>query len=263
MTIRRILRSILDWATTIPTLIAFGLTLLFGDVAIRIARLFGLHPMEVTVGAVQRVLLWCFRLSGARIMVERHPEVERKSAYIFLSNHQSLLDVPIFGGILFSNYPKYIAKAELAKWIPLVSYNLKRGGNAIIDRASGTDAIRVIRSFGRVCQERGVSPVIFPEGTRSRDGRLQEFKSGGTAALLRAAPDMPIVPTAIDGSWKLLSHRLFPIPFGTRINVRFGAPILRKAGDNAQEVLDETRSRIADSLDAWRASAVQPNPGTT
>ncbi len=248
------LRTIRDWVTTIPTLVAFGLTFLFGDLAIRIARLFGLHAMEVTAGAVQRVLLWCFRLSGARITVERHPAVEERSAYIFLSNHQSLLDVPIFGGILFSNYPKYIAKIELAKRIPLVSYNLRRGGNAIIDRGGGTQAIRIIRDFGRTCQQRGVSPVIFPEGSRSRDGRLKEFKPGGTAALLRAAPELPVVPTAIDGSWELLKHKLFPIPYGTRINVRFDAPILRKSGENAAEILDETRERISATLDSWRGS---------
>ena len=248
------LRSIRDWATTIPTLAAFALTFLFGDIAIRFARLFGLHPMEVTAGAVQRVLLSCFRLSGARINVERHPEVLAKRPYIFLSNHQSLLDIPIFGGLLFSNYPKYIAKIELAKRIPLVSYNLRRGGNAIIDRSGGRQAIRVIRDFGKTCQRRGVSPVICPEGSRSRDGRLKEFKPGGTAALLKAAPDLPVVPTTIDGSWVLLKNKLFPIPFGTRINVRFGAPIDRKSGENATEILDETRERIAATLESWRAT---------
>lgn len=250
-----ILRTIRDWVTTVPTLIAFALTFLLGDVAIRFARLFGIHAMEITVGVVQRILLWSFHLSGARINVERHPDVKKKSAYIFLSNHQSLLDIPIFGGLLFSNYPKYIAKAELAKRVPLVSYNLRRGGNAIIDRASGSTAIRVIRDFGRTCQERGVSPVIFPEGSRSRDGRLKEFKPGGTAALLRAAPEMPIVPTTIDGSWLLLKNKLFPIPFGTRINVRFDAPILRMAGENAGEILEETRERISDTLETWRSAA--------
>lgn len=253
-------RNIRDWVTTIPTLIAFGLTFLIGDVAIRFARLFGLHPMEVTAGAVQRVLLWCFHLSGARITIKRDPAVEKRRAYIFLSNHQSLLDIPIFGGILFSNYPKYIAKAELAKWIPLVSYNLKRGGNAIIDRASGSQAIRVIRDFGRDCQQRGVSPVIFPEGSRSRDGTLGEFKPGGTAALLRSAPEMPVVPTVIDGSWEILKNRLMPIPFGTRINVQFCAPILRKTGENAADVLEETRERIASTLESWRGA---PAAGVT
>ena len=127
---------IIDWATTIPMVIAFGATLVVGDIAARIARLFGLRPMEIAVGAAQRVLVWTFLFSGVRLTVERDPGVLTKRGYIFLSNHQSLFDVPIFGGLLFSNYPKYVAKQELGKWIPLISFNLKRGGNVIIDRGN-------------------------------------------------------------------------------------------------------------------------------
>ena len=87
-----------DWITTIPMLIAFGTTLVLGDIAARIARLFGMRPMEVAIGAAQRVLIWTFRISGVRLTIDRHPGVLPGKGYIFLSNHQSLFDVPIFGG---------------------------------------------------------------------------------------------------------------------------------------------------------------------
>ncbi len=249
---RSFFKTSLDWITTIPTMVAFGLTLLVGDVALRISRLFGPHPMEVTAGLAQRVLIMCFRISGARITIDRDPAVEKGHGYIFLSNHQSLFDIPIFGGILFSNYPKYVAKRELGKWIPLVSYNLRRGGNALIDRANRVQAVQAIKDLGAACQERGVSAVMFPEGSRSRDGALKQFRSSGTRALLQSAPDLAVVPTAIDGSWRLLENKMLPIPFGTRIRVRFCAPIARTVGESTSEILDESRDLISASLDQWR-----------
>lgn len=247
------LRSTLNWITTIPTLMAFGATLLVSDVVLRIARLFGPHPMEVAAGIAQRMLILCFRISGTSITVDRHPEVEHRRGYIFLSNHQSLFDIPIFGGLLFNNYPKYVAKRELGKWIPLVSYNLRRGGNALIDRANRVQAVQAIKELGSACQERGVSAVMFPEGSRSRDGALKIFRSSGTRALLQSAPELPVVPTAIDGSWRLLENKMMPIPFGTKIRVRFCAPIDRSGTESTSDVLNEARDRIAASLDQWRA----------
>lgn len=249
----RALRTIRDWITTIPTLLSFGATLVVGDVVLRVARLFGERAVELMAGAAQRVLVWCFRLSGMKLRIERDPAIEPERGYIFVSNHQSLFDVPIFGGVLFSNFPKYIAKAELGRWIPLVSFNLRRGGNALIDRTNRLQAVETIRAFGRRCQERGVSPVIFPEGTRSRDGKLKQFRTSGTEALFEAAPDLAIVPTTIDGSWQLLKHKLMPIPFGTEVRIRFGAPVPRVSGEKVGEVLDQVRDSIADTLDQWRA----------
>lgn len=245
--------KIVDWVTTIPMVIAFGTTLVLGDVAARVARLFGLRPMEIAVGAAQRALIWTFRISGVRLTIERHPAVVAGKGFVFLSNHQSLFDVPIFGGILFSNYPKYVAKKELANWIPLISFNLKHGGNVLIDRGNRVGAVRAIAEFGATCQERDVSAVIFPEGTRSRDGNLQEFRKAGTAVLLEAASKLPVVPTAIDGSWKLLSNKMFPVPFGTSVRIRFHEPIQRAEGDSGT-LIDTSLATIAATIEDWRAN---------
>lgn len=241
-----------DWLTTIPMLIAFGLALLLGDLSARIARLFGVRTMEIAIGAAQRVLIWTFRISGVRLTVERHPAVAPRRGYIFISNHQSLFDVPIFGGILFSNYPKYVAKKELANWIPLISFNLKHGGNVLIDRDNRVQAMRAIQGFAATCEERNVSAVIFPEGTRSRDGRMREFRTGGSAVMLEAAPTLPVVPTAIDGSWKLLENKMFPIPFGTRVRIRFHEPVDR-ADQSAADLINAARIRIEETLTEWRS----------
>ena len=241
----------IDWITTIPMVIAFGTTLVLGDVAARIARLFGFRPMEIAIGAAQRVLIWTFRISGVRLTIDRHPEVLPGKGYVFLSNHQSLFDVPIFGGILFSNYPKYVAKKELANWVPLISFNLKHGGNVLIDRGNRLEAVKAISDFGAICEERDVSAVIFPEGTRSRDGSLKEFRRAGAAVLLDAAPTMTVVPTAIDGSWRLLMNKMFPVPFGTRVRIKFHKPIERELGD-AKALIDTCQAIIAGTIDEWR-----------
>src|SRR5439155_11074874 len=91
---------------------------------------------------------------------------------------------------------------------------------------------RQLRAFAASVEERGVSAVIFPEGTRSRDGQLRAFRPAGVRTLLRAAPELPVLPVTIDGTWELLRYGLRPVPFGTHVRVRFGDPIPRAPRDD-------------------------------
>jgi len=247
------MKRIIDWIFTIPFVVAFGLTLGVFEIIARIARLFGLRPMELTMGVMQRILLWLLRITGARLTVERSSQLRGRTGYILVSNHQSLFDVPIFGGLLFSNFPKYVAKRELGRWLPAVSFNLTHGGNALIDRDDPRQALRAIKDLGAECQQRATAVVIFPEGTRSRDGQLGEFRPSGTVTLLKAAGDLAIVPTTIDGSWELLRNKMFPVPFGTKIRVSFGDPIARQEGEDPVELVARARDEIAANLARWRA----------
>jgi 1-acyl-sn-glycerol-3-phosphate acyltransferase len=250
---------VVDWIFTVPFLLAFGGVLAVFDPLQRVARLFGRRPHEVVVGALQASLLGAFRLAGTRLLVERSPELRPGTGYLLIANHQSMFDIPIFGALLFSNYPKYVSKQELARWIPSISYNLRRGGNAVIDRADREQAVRAIRELGEQAQARGVSVVIYPEGTRSRAGELRPFKPAGALALLEAAPSLPVVPVAIDESWRLLSHDLLPVPFGTRVRVHFGAPLARE-GASGPELLERAREEIEATLVRWRAEAGEAAP---
>lgn len=240
-----------DWFFTIPLLAGFGVCLLVHDIAGRFVRPFGLRPFEYVMASLQRSLMTVFRISGTRIEIERHDAVVPHTGYAVISNHQSLFDIAIIGGELFTNFPKYVAKRELGRWIPGVSLNLRWGGNAVIDRGHRTQAIRAIRAMASDAQERGVSVVIFPEGTRSRDGSLGPFKLAGAKALLDAADRLPVVPVTIDGSWRLLVNRMFPVPFGTRVRLRIGAPIDRTP-DDAAAVLEAAATEIRSTLEAWR-----------
>ena len=244
-----------DWLVTPPFLLCFGLTLLVFDPLQRIARIFGQRPQEYVAGALQVVLVRTFRLSGMRLEVERAPGVAPRTGYVIISNHQSMFDVPIFGALLFTNFPKYVSKRELGRWIPSISYNLRRGGNVLIDRGDREQAQEAIRDLGRQVQARGVSAVIYPEGTRSRTGELRRFRKGGSVALLETAPALPVVPATIDGSWRLLRFNLLPIPYGVTVRVHFGEPIPRSTDEDPTELIARVRLRIADTLDRWRKSS--------
>jgi 1-acyl-sn-glycerol-3-phosphate acyltransferase len=242
----------LDWLFTVPFLVVFGLILAVFDPLQRVARVFGPRPHEMVVGALQRCLLWAFVICGTRLDIERSSRIQPWKPYLIVANHQSMFDVPIFGGLLFTNFPKYVSKRELARWIPSISYNLRRGGNAIIDRADREQALQAIRDLGRQVRERGVSAVIYPEGTRARGGALGEFKPRGFLELLDAAPDVAVLPVAIDNSWRLLRHNLLPVPFGTRVRVYLGDPIPRRSGEDGAALLERVRNEIGAVLERWR-----------
>jgi 1-acyl-sn-glycerol-3-phosphate acyltransferase len=246
-------RRVIDWIFTIPFLLMFGTVLLVFDPLQRLARLFGRRPQEIVAGWLQVALVWAIRLTGARIHVEYSPLIERGRSYLFIGNHQSMFDIPIHGWALRSHFPKYVSKRSLAKRIPSISYNLRAGGHAIIDRANRAQATRAIRALGEQVARRGVSAVLYPEGTRARQGELAAFRPAGARTLFDAAPDTPIVPLAIDESWRLLRWNLMPVPFGTRIRVRVGDPIPRAPGEDAVAILEQCRREIEKSLEGWRS----------
>ena len=255
--LRRV-RALRDWLFTVPFLLAFGGLLVLFDPLQRLARLFGQRPQEYVVGALQWSLVKAFGICGTRLLIERSPRVKPYTPYLVIANHQSLFDIPIFGALLFTNFPKYISKRSLASWIPSISYNLRRGGNALIDRSDPEQAVAAIEQLAGEVRARGVAAVIFPEGTRGRHGELGKFKRRGTLALLEAAPDTPVVPVCLDQSWRLLRHNLFPVPFGVTVRAWIGAPIARRPDEDREALLANVEAQIRAALEAQRAAAAAP-----
>jgi 1-acyl-sn-glycerol-3-phosphate acyltransferase len=248
------MRRLLDWVTTLPFLVLFFATLVVFDLAGRVVRPFSMRGFEYVMAALQRTLMSLFAICGTRLRVERSPAIQHHTGYVVIANHQSMFDIALIGGLLFTNFPKYVAKAELGKWIPSISLNLQRGGNALIDRDNRRQAVTAITEMAETAQRRNVSVVIFPEGTRSRGGELGEFRRGGSVALLDAADQLPMVPVVIDGSWRLLRNNLLPVPYGAKVRIRFGDPVDRHPGD-AKEMLDRAEAWIGDTLDGWRRAS--------
>ena len=247
------MRRVLDWVFTVPFLILLVVALVVCDPIFRLSRLIGVKA----VGYVASVFMWglqrlVFPVNGTRTSIEKAPAVLPHTPYIIISNHQSLYEFPLFGTALFSNIPGFISKVENGKWYPTVSFYLRNGPNALIDRRDRRGAIRTITELGRRSQERGHSVLIYPEGTRARDGELKEYKKAGTLALMAAAPELAVLPVAVEGGWIAMRHNFLPVPFGTHMRIRIGAPIARREGEDREAIIDEARRFAAQALTEWR-----------
>lgn len=110
---------------------------------------------------------------------------------------------------------KFISKIELATaGIPSISFNLKHGGAANIDRKDPKQSIAEILKLANNMKQKNWSAFIFPEGTRTRNGKMKHFNIGGIATLVKKNPSALIVPVAITGSYEMTSYGMFPLrPF--------------------------------------------------
>lgn len=244
---------LLDWPMTVIFSVVFGLILLVFEPLQWLAKAFGKRPHDWMVACLGTSLVQAFRITGLRLAIERSPRVRPHTAYLIVSNHQSMFDIALLLHLFFTNFPKFVSKRELARRIPSVSYNLRRGGNCLIDRDDAAQAVGAIAELGRRVEERGVSAVIFPEGTRARRGELKPFKPRGTVALFEAAPTTPIVPVTIERSWRLMQRNFWPIPFGVCVRVKIDDPIARKAGEDPAALVERLHDRIEANLTRMRA----------
>jgi 1-acyl-sn-glycerol-3-phosphate acyltransferase len=150
--------------------------------------------------------LWGFvilKVSGVGWEVDGMEHLERGRSYILLSNHQSNLDPP-FHIAVFSKVVsvRFLAKAELFK-IPLFSHAMRRIGIVETDRAAHAAAHRKINQQVGVVIERGLSLVIYPEGTRSRDGAVRPLKKGAfRIAIDNGMPVVPITTVGLHAAWQ-------------------------------------------------------------
>ena len=175
--------------------------------------------------------------------------VPKDKPIIVVSNHQSGYDISPIAWGLRKHHVKYIAKAELGKSkMRSISYNLKKGGSVLIDRQSGSQSIREILKLGRSMEDKNWSACIFPEGTRSRDGKLKEFQSAGFKTLLKASPSALIVPFVIYDNYKLAKWGKYPLNIGLKL--RYTAlPAISREGYTDDELLAKAKSEIQKALE--------------
>ncbi len=134
-------------------------------------------------------------LSGTRISIKGKEHIKKGGAYVVMSNHQSLFDVWALIGKLPLQL-RWIIKAEINK-IPIFGYALGRLGHVYINNRNRKDIFLSLEAAGKKIRD-GASVVIFPEGTRSTDGRLQRFHNGGALIAIRSG--IPILPVTVNGS---------------------------------------------------------------
>ena len=140
--------------------------------------------------------IWSVTITGRN-------NVDRKKAYMIVCNHQSLLDIPVIYRIFL--HFKWVSKASLFK-LPIIGWNLSLNRHVKLERTSAISQRKMFRQCAEHIQN-GSSVIIFPEGTRSRNGELRDFKEGAFLLALKQKTD--ILPLVLDGSYKALPEKGF------------------------------------------------------
>ncbi len=221
-------------------------------------RTIGYGTVSLTVGPLtsdHRASLWAMKkwskacMKGLDIAADgRGQDNVPPGGLMYASNHQSLLDILVLGAVLPGDF-KWAAKRSLMK-IPFLGWHLRLAGHVPVDRQSGKRAAaEVIGRFEEVMRQ-GKPLLIFPEGTRSDDGQVQEFKNGGFYAAVRAG--VPVVPVGLDGTGRLMGKGAVDSGDlgGRKAIVMIGEPL--RARDDGKE-----KDRVEDLRDRTQAAVVE------
>ncbi|WP_109437903.1 1-acyl-sn-glycerol-3-phosphate acyltransferase [Aquimarina sp. AU119] len=219
-------KRILSYPLSIIFYLSFGLTLVvFQPLQWLGKKLGGRSGHRGVVNIMNLCLLRCLHFLGVRISFKNIHKLPKDQSLIIVSNHQSMFDVPLISWYLRKHRPKFISKIELGKGIPSISFNLRHGGHVLIDRKNPKQSIPALSKFGRFIAEHTFSAVIFPEGTRSRDGKPKEFAPTGLKILFKNAPYALVVPVTINNSWKLVRFGNFPMGVGVHLTLEVQEPL--------------------------------------
>lgn len=243
--------DLLDHLLNLIFVPAFILTLVVFDIVQRLGALFGPNAHFKTLLGLHYSLRALLKISGGKVSVSGTELIPKDGPLIIVSNHQSLFDIPLLHLVFKDHRPRFVAKVELAKWIPSVSFNLRYGGSAVIDRENPRQAIPELKRVAAMMKQEGFSIIIWPEGTRARDGELKDFLGAGLTVLIKELPNSPIVPVVVDGSWKISYRPFGPVPRNTEIRIRVLAPMKLEARQ-PKELVAELHTRIADALNRMR-----------
>ncbi|MFY0604538.1 MAG: 1-acyl-sn-glycerol-3-phosphate acyltransferase [Flavobacteriaceae bacterium] len=238
-------------------ILSYILSPIFGIVFFLILVIF--HPLQwiglkigykahkLVVDVMNLFLVRSLLILGNPIRFKKHYAIPKNKTIIFAANHQSLFDIPPMIWWLRKHHPKFVSKIELGKGIPSVSFNLKHGGGALINRKDPKQALSSLAEFAQRMKKNTWSAVIFPEGTRSRDGKPKSFSVNGLKMIMKYNPEAYIVPISINNSWKVFKYGKFPLGLCTKIIVETHKPILIK-GQDYNEVLLEVEKEVKNHV---------------
>lgn len=173
--------------------------------------------------------------------------------FIIISNHQSLLDIPLYMIFFRNREVRFVAKDALGRHVPLVSEMLRCQQHCIIPRrAKPMDAMRYLGEFGERCKNNNWIPIIFPEGSRTRDGNVGKFYSAGVRKLTESG--LPVVVCALDGGYRLRDLRKI---FSNLKKGSYRVKVLKvydcpKTKEECNAILEESRVIIQKQVEEWR-----------
>ncbi len=229
--------------------------------------LFGLpDPYGKRVYPMFRLWSWCVLKTGGVTLSVRHVgRPDPRGAYVFMANHQSNIDIPVLVQALAPFQLRWMAKRELLR-IPFFGWALWASKHVVVNRAR---RMEVAATVANACDKlaNGVSVVVFPEGTRSTDGRLLPFKRGGFRLAEKAG--VPIVPITINGSGALMGRGDWRLRSG-RVEVVIGGAVppgdpVDRSRRQMEQVREAIGSRLAppagEGRGTWSARGLSPSSG--
>ncbi len=239
---------ILSYPITVLFYLLFSLVLIINHpIQWLCFNVFGYQAHKKSVDYLNFFILACMRVLGTSFQIKAPKNLPKDASIIFVSNHQSLWDIPPLIWHLRKFHPKFVSKIELGKGIPAVSYNLRHGGAVLIDRKNPRQALTAMIKYADYLSENNRSSVIFPEGTRSRTGEPKRFQRKGLGLLLKKMPDAYVVPITINNSWKLQRYGMFPMPLGVRIKYEIH-PVLKVSDYEIEALIDLVETQVKSGI---------------
>ena len=225
---KKILFGIYQWLVAVPvlavaTLLTALLTIVFSLMGM--SRRGGYYPAHFWSK------LWCILLF-IRVEIEGRENIDKRTSYVFVANHQGAFDIFLVYGYLNHNF-KWMMKKRLEK-IPFVGAACRISHHIMVDRSSASAIQETMAQAKRILRD-GMSLVVFPEGSRTPDGKIKKFKRG--AFSLAAEFGLPIVPLTIDGSFNILKKGSFSVNPG-KIKLVIHKPIEFKAEADSKELIE-------------------------
>ena len=240
--------KLLSYPITIIYFICFGLCLvIFHPIQWVCFNLFGYKAHKVSVDWLQFCLMRCLNLLGTRISFRNPYQLSSDRPLIIISNHQSMYDISPIMWYLRRHHVKFVSKKELGRGIPSVSYNLRHGGSVLIDRKNPRQALPAMLNFAEYIEKTKRAAVIFPEGTRSKDGRPKPFKTKGLEVLLKKTPSAVVLPLTVNNSWKMLRYGKFPMGLGNHLTLTAHKPLELAYFRSSKELIKDAEQQIVSA----------------
>lgn len=210
-------------------------------------NIFGYKGHKFVIDILNFCLVKSLLILGVPVRLINKQDLPKNTSLIFVSNHQSTFDIPPFGYFFRKHHPKFVSKIELGKGIPSVSFNLRHGGAALIDRKDAKQALSTLGKFAKNINKNKWGAIIFPEGTRSRNGKPKKFSVNGLKMITKYNPDGYIVPVTINNSWKVFKYGKYPLGLGSPITITTHKPI-KIDSLPFDELMQETEKAIISQI---------------
>jgi len=190
----------------------------------------------------------CLNVLGSHFTFTNPYHIDENKPLIIIANHQGSYDISPIMWHMRKYHPKFISKIELGKGIPSISYGLRHGGSLLIDRKKPIQTIKAILKFASYIKTNNYSVVVFPEGTRSKNGVPKKFQTFGLLTLFKGIPNAVVVPITINNSWEITRNGKFPMSLGSHITFKAHKPLNIANYEDKEKLISDIEATIKNDI---------------